>query len=730
MDNQSKAPPSFFRIWLCGTLRAERRVGDRYEVIQTTEWGGSTHPRQLLKALLCCPGRQGRREALIELLWPEVDFEQAVRNFNTATTKLRAVLRPARDQESLLVTEDDAGVYRLADQQLLWVDADAGVALLKEAEQIGRTQPEALPLLEEAATYFNRGMLLEGEEGLWAQGKRATIERSRYRCRLWLAEAFERWGRPGQAEMILGFLLEEDLFDEDVLCRLMALWHRQGMTHKALQLYESSCQVFTREEQELSEATKMLAARLHEERHSLPLVAVDSEQIIPNRVTLTTTSDAQVSFLLPPSLPQKELIVSGSAVSQSETLPPLHSVTGTPGPVSLRANDPPLPEVVSGDCATWFSERLAHILMFVTQGKGRTCMTDFEKLLDRELRMFDTIKMMFDPDTYFLSRRSALLVIAALPKGLLGLLRQPKTAFIEEEFLPACAASITACWYLLNGREFASVERALARYMPFLIGWAQQSYTYQRTAAYLAAQACLLLGFIELHRLQFQQRTVYCKEAVKHAREAGNDSLLVKALTQLGNAYYDQGMCARMLQTYQEAKLLCTGKVPRSLQSKVLMGLAHAYAQHGEAIEALNTINEAREVFPGEIEDVPAFLAADDGEYSLILFEGWIRLDLGKRYPDRDYNDQAAKVLAQIDNLSTTTLVPERYRHEIINRRAQAAIALGDLDAFRMYTLQSSQNLQVMHSEKRRQEQVINYKTALRKWPHESLVVELADVVL
>jgi hypothetical protein len=49
-----------FRIYLCGVFRAERRVGEGYEVIQTTEWGDSAYPRQLLKALLCCPGRQGR----------------------------------------------------------------------------------------------------------------------------------------------------------------------------------------------------------------------------------------------------------------------------------------------------------------------------------------------------------------------------------------------------------------------------------------------------------------------------------------------------------------------------------------------------------------------------------------------------------------------------------------------------------------------------------------------
>ncbi len=276
--NLERNAPSLphFRIYLCGVFRAERRVGERYEVIQTTEWGGSTHPRQLLKALLCCPGRLGRREALIEVLWPEMDFEQAVRNFNTATTKLRAVLRPAKGQESLLVTEDDSSVYRVEEQPLLWVDADAGIAILKEAEQMGRMQREALPLLEEAAGYFNRGTLLEGEEGLWVAGRRATLERTRYRCRLWLSEAYEHQGRPGQAEMILSLLLEEDPTDEDALRRLLELLYRQGMVHQALQIYEQFCQNLRREELEPTEATKALIARFQEASYRTGPIPVDS----------------------------------------------------------------------------------------------------------------------------------------------------------------------------------------------------------------------------------------------------------------------------------------------------------------------------------------------------------------------------------------------------------------------------------------------------------------------
>ncbi|HEU5382853.1 MAG TPA: BTAD domain-containing putative transcriptional regulator [Ktedonobacteraceae bacterium] len=262
-NNEQNAPlVPHFRIWLCGAFRVERRAGDDYEVLRTVEWGGSSYPRLLLKALVCCPGRQARREALLEMLWPDTDVEHAVQNLNTATTKLRNVLRPVKGQESLLLTENDATVYRLEGHQVLWVDVDEALALLKEAEMLGRTSPEALRLLERAAGSLNKGTLLQDEEGLWVTGRRATIDQARYRSRLWLAEAYAQQGMPGQAETVLSLLLEEDATDEDVLCRLLLLLHRQGMTHQALRCYERSCQIFAREGLEIAEATKSVAAQL------------------------------------------------------------------------------------------------------------------------------------------------------------------------------------------------------------------------------------------------------------------------------------------------------------------------------------------------------------------------------------------------------------------------------------------------------------------------------------
>ncbi len=262
-----------FRVWLCGAFRLERRVGNNYSGVRTAEWGGSNYPRLLLKALLRCSGRQARREALLELLWPESDPEQAVQYFNTATTKLRKVLTPIKGQASLLMTEDDSQLYRLAEQDRLWVDVDAALTLLQEVERLGRTSWEALALLEEADSYLSQGPLLQDEEGLWATGRRATVEQARFRCRLWLAEAYEHHQMPGQAATALSQLLEEDPTDEDVLARVMRLLHRQGMTHQALRSYHAFLEAADREGLEPTETIKTLATQLATSQNSAPLDA-------------------------------------------------------------------------------------------------------------------------------------------------------------------------------------------------------------------------------------------------------------------------------------------------------------------------------------------------------------------------------------------------------------------------------------------------------------------------
>ncbi len=84
--------------------------------------------------------------------------------------------------------------------------------------------------------------------------------------------------------------------------------------------------------------------------------------------------------------------------------------------------------------------------------------------------MFDEVKPQDGSEAYTLSRRQALVAIAALPVALLSSIQQGQaSALVIEELLSRCAASITAGWHLLKGSELYTVEQMLSTYLPTLV---------------------------------------------------------------------------------------------------------------------------------------------------------------------------------------------------------------------------------------------------------------------
>jgi len=199
---------------------------------------------------------------LLEDLWPDTDPKEASGYLNDAAYRLRAVLRPTKGQESLLVSSNDYSSYSLPGQERLWIDADAALALLEQAEVSERAGGKFLPLVEEAASYFAHGTFLEDEEGLWVYGRRGTLEQARHSCILWQAKLYKQRGWFRKAELLLCSLLEEDSTDEDVLCRLMVLLHLQQRTHEALRLYKHVVTLLAQDGLKPTASTRALVERL------------------------------------------------------------------------------------------------------------------------------------------------------------------------------------------------------------------------------------------------------------------------------------------------------------------------------------------------------------------------------------------------------------------------------------------------------------------------------------
>lgn len=285
-----------YRIFTCGPFLIERWDGTAYQAVPVVAWGGSNGPRQLLKALLCSPGRQASRGRLLEILWSDIDPEESSPYLNDAAYRLRKVLQPRKEQESLLHTSRDTGSYALARQERLWVDADAALALLEQAEKMERQGGDAVAIFEEANGYLSRGEFLAEEEYLSFYGRRTTVGRARRGCLLALARAYGQRGWLLREEALLSDLLEENVLDEDALCVLMLNLQQQGRTFEGLRLYQETKALLESEGLTPTEMTRAVEQQL---RSEIPPIRKPMSYAVVPSFSPRSRGDGQPSNLSP-----------------------------------------------------------------------------------------------------------------------------------------------------------------------------------------------------------------------------------------------------------------------------------------------------------------------------------------------------------------------------------------------------------------------------------------------
>lgn len=692
------------RIWALGPWLVERLQPDgSWQEIPATRWRQYWFARPLLQRLLCAPERHLDRLTLQEDLWPRSDGEPGPERYPVdAVHHLRKVL----GQADLVLT--DGNRYRLAGQTRLWVDADAAGALLLQAEQALRRQAaveDLKLLLQQAEHYFRRGDFLEAQGSSWVWPKRSRLQRQRARCGIWLVRLYAQTGELEQLEEQSAALLEGGEVQEETLLALTRGLVEAGYSQQARRCYEVAREQWKRKglacSQELEQAVMRLLAEGQAHRQGWRPAGL-AGHAVPFEEHMVQ------------SLAEK---IGGGAHGGEE--------------IGEQQRVAPIEEEIGGDL--WLGSQTARLVALVLQWEGGS-LFELEGQLTQEV---ERMALPGEQQGGRLTRRNALLVLAGLPAGLLGEgagRRGLTRATVAAEMLPACAASLTACWHLLNGTDLLLVEQTVSGYLPLLRQWATDATTpaaLRIEAAGLAAQGALLLGFVAFHRLQFERRWTCDREAVSLSRLAGEPALLVKALTRLGGACFHLGRAQEMLAAYEEAAQIM-GAVPPILQSKVQMGLARAYAQQGRAREALDALARAKANVSAGLDQLalPAFLAADEGEHMLVLFESFVRLEVQKHERRREHLVAAEQALVQAERLLSTLAVPERARLGILNQHALVAVERGDLEAYTSYAQQGGQGLRRLPSQMRRQEWTAHLKQALARWPQERRVRDLLDLLV
>lgn len=690
-----------------------------YEPVEEHVWRSRTVAGSLLKLLLCRTRRRAPKDFLIEALWPDTPLTNANHSLDTAMSLLRNLLR-STGKESLLTTIHSGAItiYELPPQHLLWADIDEFLSYVTQAERIEVQGGDPLPFFESAwqighEVFFEDELYCE-----WAQARRQTINSTRHRVLHRLADGYMRRNKPQLAEELLLKALEEEPTDEDSTYRLMVLLEQQGRRQEALHCYER------------------LATALRDEAEAEPLPATQALVQQLRTPVLTTTQFPSAS---PPiSFPYKiDIDLQVYAMPQGQ---PGAALLTTNIPITVRNGGYGVPLVSSereihttppeshlssyNERHTYLSSDLFYrIIKEILLWTGQEGFQHhLQIVIGRLLKEFDTMEKHLPADSLF-SRRDILIMIAGLPLALIPTLQTGTAApAILEEFLAQCTASIAVCWQLLRGTELHQVEPLLSRSIPELEKLACQPSKYQKNSASLAAQGHLLFATLALHHNNLLAREAHCKKVIQFGRLAEDVNLHVTGLKWLAVTYYYARQPAKALHAYQEMTPFLDHISPL-LRGSVYIKMAVTYAQCGHDQDALQYIRMAQEHFPEHPEQDPCFPYADCGQSTLPIWEGLVYLDLGQP-------KEASNAFERIERFSDPVVISERARIEAINHQAEAAIALGDQERFRMYIEMGVKRATVLGSEKRYNEARGIYRQAKLIWSNEARIKELQELFI
>lgn len=690
--NQHHQP--MIRIWTLGLFQVERRIQDGvWEEVPAHEWGRTLFPKKLLQFLLC-HNRLAWRKELMEEFWSQSDPLLLEEYLNKAAIRLRQVLGSDTDDSILLNTVANRKAYQLADQSRIWIDADACEHLLAEAKRAGSTTSQGLPFLKQAADLFLRGPFLAETGELWSYGRQGHLQTMRYRCLLDLIDAYHQQQQWHEAETIAEYILQEEPLDEAALSRLLHSLHYQGMTSEAQRRWRQAKQHFKQHHIPLPSALDDLVHTLYasQERQQKPNIPWRSEQEDYSQPT--------------------DYRIVGDTIVELQTMPFLQEPSSLEMPQILEKN-------------LFFGQAMAQLIVLIQQWYGMThFLHDLQFRLDHQIKMLQPSNTMNSLEMQ-ISRRNILMALASLPKATLQSTRQSyKIPIQPEEYLPQCAAGITACWHLSSGNHLHEVVYLLDTYIPVLTSLLRFPTSYQIVAAELAAQCYSLKAILAWHTDGLERAELYSKQALQYSMLAKNKNIHLVTLSQQALIYYYAKQFSMALTKSEEAYSLLQKSTHERIfpivEGRVCMYLSVFQAQHAYS-HAEHTLDLARKAFTSQkTAQEPIPLYADCGETPLSLWDGLLHFYCG--HQQSKHLNQAHQALQLYGKTQPDSAIPERFRLECLNNRTLVTIQQNNLDeAILCYQAGKAGALQ-LSSKQRTNELAWIYQKMLQQWPHEKQI--------
>jgi len=203
---------------------------------QVTEWP-SIKCRAVFSYLLAHHNHPISKDVLMDVLWPEATLKAARNNLNVALYALRRALRSASKDNLILYR---AGAYSLTPQVDLWLDIDEFERHVQEGRQFefNRQSEAAVKAYETAAELYQGDFLADDLYEEWSITMRQHLRLAYQEILDRLSQHYFEQGNFAQCISMCQVLLSFDNCREDVHCRLMRCYSRQGLDHLALRQYQ------------------------------------------------------------------------------------------------------------------------------------------------------------------------------------------------------------------------------------------------------------------------------------------------------------------------------------------------------------------------------------------------------------------------------------------------------------------------------------------------------------
>jgi LuxR family transcriptional regulator, maltose regulon positive regulatory protein len=228
-------PGYSLRIQTLGTFRLWRGP----EEVPPGAWERKK-ARQLLQLLLTQRETLLDREQIVEMLWPELEPEAALRDFKIAHTTLCRVLEPerGRNEPSSYVVRDGSR-YGLRPEADLWLDAAAFEAAITAGDHLwGADRGAALASYRKALALYHGDYLQEYPYAEWCSEERERLLTLYLRTAERVAEALlaaEAWEEAIAASQAL--LARDDCWEQAYRV-LMAAYSALGNRAQAIRAYQ------------------------------------------------------------------------------------------------------------------------------------------------------------------------------------------------------------------------------------------------------------------------------------------------------------------------------------------------------------------------------------------------------------------------------------------------------------------------------------------------------------